>query len=213
MVVVARPRPWLGLAVIEWNREHQATLSALHRANQADFGTTVAKQPPHRAKAVVVATAGMQAVLSVGHLALGGYDLVQNAEDRSELRLGDATVQWAERATRGQIAWSLAGMVSASLIAAWTEMLLQLDAGSGADLQPRLSEEPMSWIERTETAFGVSFAPAVRETMAAMESVRRSFASSPAEVPTHVGIAELYATWPQAFLLATTDLLTALDGA
>lgn len=150
---------------------------------------------------LVLLTAAVQDLLSLGQLGLLGFDAALAGHDGfGKMQLAPATRSWAAERSRHDCAGILAGMMACSLAAVVEAYVGEL-GGAKPELELHRRSDGGEWVQQVEHVFDLQLDQAVRETLVTLVDARREFATDPLRQEADAPIAELYAAWPQACVL------------
>ncbi|MCA9642606.1 MAG: hypothetical protein KC492_18045 [Myxococcales bacterium] len=156
---------------------------------------------PHEQQVVVALTAQVQSLLSVGQLALFGYDAAQEGHTGfSSMQLAPATAAWAQASSRTKTAVVVIGMV-ASTLADLVEVFLAELSGSHPELELHRRSDGQEWARQIESVFEIDLGADTRAALASIVDVRRAFTAELDALPPGLGLVQYYSAWPPAVII------------
>ena len=156
---------------------------------------------PHEQRLVVALTAQVQSLLSVGQLALFGYDAAQEGHTGfSSMKLAPATAAWTQAASRAKSAVIVIGMVASTLADLVEHFLAEL-SGSHPDVELHRRSDGQEWARQIETVFDIDLGPDARAALASIVDVRRAFTSDLDALPPGLGLVQYYSAWPPVVII------------
>ncbi len=190
-------------------------ITSLERA-AADAGQrlsqSLAKLTPYERQLVVTLTAQVQSLLSVGQLALFGYEGAQEGHTRfGSVALSAPTVAWAQGASRQKAAVVVIGSAAATLASLIEGFVVEWSGQQVLELSRR--SDGAEWVLDVEARLGVDLGAPAREALAAVVDVRRAFAVELDALPPSHALAQSYAAWPPAVVVLAEALVARRAGA
>ncbi len=179
-------------------------VSALEQAS-ADAGkrltTHLVHLGEHERQLVVALTAQVQNLLSIGQLALFGYDAASEGHLAfSKMKLAPPTAAWTQASSRPKAALMVIAMVAATLADLVEAYLGDLSSGR-PELELHRRSDGAEWARAIDAAFGIDLGPGTRAALASIVDVRRAFSSELDALPQGMELVHFYAAWPPAIII------------
>ncbi|MBX3184334.1 MAG: hypothetical protein KF915_17025 [Polyangiaceae bacterium] len=173
---------------------------------------SLAKLTPYERQLVVTLTAQVQSLLSVGQLALFGYEGAHEGHTRfGGVSLSPPTLAWAQGASRPKAAVVVIGSAAATLASLLEGFVVEWSAEQALELSRR--SDGAEWVRDVEARLGVDLGGPAREALASVVDVRRAFAMELDALPPSHALAQSYAAWPSAVVVLAEALVARRAGA